>query len=217
MRTQCFCFHSFGLLASHWATPTVTSLTSSLLSGISAPVLVSSHLYCHGSNWQGCESQPTRSVASPTVCVLAFVDKRLVIGDNKKCNLGKWVPATPRLYRLWIPVTFIRKCQRFANGIPWFQLSHVAPLSTSKQYERAAPPPPSVKYIANRAFNQCHWMYSSVTLAFLKVLLQGRRRYYSWLKRIDSTFHKPAGYKHLTGIVLILNPLFFLLQALWLF
>lgn len=97
MGTQCFCFHSFGLLASHWATPTVTSLTSSLPSGISAPVLVSSHLYCRGSNWQGCESQPTRSVASPTVCVLAFADKRLVIGDNKKCNLGKWVPATPRL------------------------------------------------------------------------------------------------------------------------
>lgn len=60
-------------------------------------------------------------------------------------------------------------------------------------------------------------MYSSVTLAFLKVLLQGHRRYYSLLKPIDFTFYKPAGYKHLTGVVLVLNPLFFLLQSLWLF
>ena len=73
------------------------------------------------------------------------------------------------------------------------------------------------KNIANRAFNQCHWMHSSVTLAFLKVLLQGRRSYYSLPKWIDSTFYKPAGYQHLTGIVLILNRLFFLLRALWLF
>lgn len=29
--------------------------------------------------------------------------------------------------------------------------------------------------MANRPFNQCHWMYSSVTLAFLNVLPQGHR------------------------------------------
>ena len=54
-------------------------------------------------------------------------------------------------------------------------------------------------------------MYSSVTPAFLKVLLQGHRRYYSLLERIDSTFYKPAGSTRLTGIVWILNPVFFLL------
>lgn len=54
-------------------------------------------------------------------------------------------------------------------------------------------------------------MYSSVTPAFLKVLLQGHRSYYSLLEWIDSTFYKPAGYKRVTGIVLILNPVFFLL------
>lgn len=56
-----------------------------------------------------------------------------------------------------------------------------------------------------------------VTLAFLKVLLQGHRGYYALVKQIDSTFYKPTGYKHSTGIVLILNPLFFLLRGLWLF
>lgn len=38
--------------------------------------------------------------------------------------------------------------------------------------------------MANRAFNQCHWLYSSVTLAFLKVLLQGQRGYYSLLSEL---------------------------------
>ena len=51
-------------------------------------------------------------------------------------------------------------------------------------------------------------MYSSVTLAFLKVPLQGHRSYYSLLKRIDSSFYKLARYKPLTGIVLILSPPF---------
>lgn len=133
MRAQCFCFHSFGLLDNHWATPTVTPLTFSFPSGISAPELVNAHLYCHGSNWQVWKSQPTRSVASPTVRVLAFVDRHLVIGDSRKCNLRKWVPATLRLCRLLIPVTFIRKCQRLANGIPWFQLSQCC----SSKYEQA--------------------------------------------------------------------------------
>lgn len=52
-------------------------------------------------------------------------------------------------------------------------------------------------------------MYSSVTRAFLQVLLQGHWSYYSLPKRIDSTFSEPAGHKGWTGITFILNPLSF--------
>lgn len=77
MRTYGTCLHSLSLLGLsplghtnwvHWVTQSPTLLTSSVPSGALFPVLADSHLYYHGSTWQGCKSQPTRSAAFPAAC-----------------------------------------------------------------------------------------------------------------------------------------------------
>lgn len=108
----------------HWATRTRTLLTFTVPSSALSPVLANSHLYYHGSNWQGRKSQGTRPIAFPAVCgcirmcICRQTLQWLVI---IKTNLEKWVPAKQRLKKLLTSVKFIRKCQPFANGLPWWK------------------------------------------------------------------------------------------------